>query len=63
MFTVVLLNPLPVASSDSIAGVRALLFNDTGSSPRSDVLGWAAGSFKVRRSERYVNLPSLSDRE
>ena len=47
--------------SGSIAGVGELLFNDARSTPRSDVLGWAAGSFDVRSSGRYINLHSLSD--
>ena len=49
--------------SGSRAGVRELLFDDTRSAPRSDVLGWAAGSVNVRSSWRYVNLHSLSDRK
>ena len=49
--------------SESIAGVRELVFDDTRSAPRSDVLGWAAGSVNVRTSWRYVNLHSLSDRK
>ena len=49
--------------SDSVAGVGESSFDDAGSPPRSDVLGWSSSPLNVRSRGRYVNLNSSSVRE
>ena len=48
---------------DSIAGVGESPFDDAGSTPCGDVLGWSSSSFNVRGSGRYVNLHQSSIRK